>query len=154
MLLLAHVAAGALIGQQLGGSPPVIFGLGFASHFLLDLVPHGDRSHVEDYYHKKKANLKKIYSFLLADSAASIILVAALMTMPTLHRADVAWGIAGSVFPDFLVGLNEVFSSSILKAFMKFHFLVHNALIHKIRVPKIQGVLLQLLLIAGLLAAL
>lgn len=154
MYLAGHAAAGALIGQQLGGSPLIIFAMGMVSHFLLDLIPHGDKHHVVDYYHGKKEVLSELYYHLLVDAIITIIMIVVLMSFTTLDRVSMAWGIVGSMIPDLIVGLNEIFNNAKLKAFTKFHFIVHNALIHKLDVSPLQGTLVQIVLIAGMLVAL
>src|SRR5690606_12002386 len=112
MFLLGHAAAGALIGKQLGGSPLLIFSMGVVSHFLLDLIPHGDRNHVEDYFNGQKTQMKEIYYTLLVDSVLTVIMIVALMSFSTLDRVSMAMGIVGSVIPDLLVGLNELVKSA------------------------------------------
>lgn len=155
MFIAGHVAAGALIGQTLGfTNPALIFALSFASHFLLDVVPHGDGHHVADYYHGKKEKLKALYSGLAVDTAFSVMLVAFLLGFTTLDRANMAWGIIASVVPDFFVGLNELFNSKFLKWFTRLHFKVHNAFIHKLIVPSWPGAAFQVIVIVGMLAAL
>lgn len=154
MYLVGHAAAGALIGQQLGGSPLLIFTVGMISHFLLDLIPHGDKHHVVDYYHGKKQKLSEIYYHLLVDAIITIIMIVVLMTFTTLDRVSMAWGIIGGMIPDLLVGMNELFNSTKLKAFTKFHFIVHNALIHKLDVSPLKGTIVQIAIITGMLVAL
>jgi hypothetical protein len=153
MFIAGHTAAGALIGQQVAENPLLGFILGFVSHFLLDLIPHGDRHHVVDYF-GQKSMLKKIYNAILVDSVVSVILVAVLMSYTTLNRIGMAWAIIGSVLPDFLVGLNELAKDSRIKWFSKFHFKIHNALIHKIHVKPLPGAIGQVIVIAALLFAL
>lgn len=154
MFIVGHAAAGALIGEQLAGSSPLFaFGMGFVSHFLLDLIPHGDRHHVVDYFHGQKKNIGKFYNELMIDALMTVIMVSVLMMSKSLDRDSVAWGIIGGVLPDLLVGLHEKFKSTKLKAFTKFHFMVHNALIHNIEVSHLQGTIVQLAVIIGMLAA-
>ena len=107
MFIAGHAAAGALIGQQVGENALLIFILAFISHLILDLIPHGDRHHVVDYYFGQKKKLKQIYNSIIVDTIATIILVALLMSYTTLNRVGIAWGIIGGVIPDLLVGLND-----------------------------------------------
>ncbi|MCA9325530.1 hypothetical protein KDA23_05720 [Candidatus Saccharibacteria bacterium] len=41
MYVSVHATVGAVVGQQTG-NPLLAFGAGFASHLLLDVIPHGD----------------------------------------------------------------------------------------------------------------
>jgi membrane-bound metal-dependent hydrolase YbcI (DUF457 family) len=154
MFIAGHVAAGALIGQQVDENLFAIFLLGFISHFLLDLIPHGDAHQVKNYFEKKTEHLKKLYYVLVTDSAASIIMVTWLMAYANINRVAVAWGVIGSVLPDLLVGLNEVWKKSKIQWFYDWHFKVHNALIHKIPVKPIPGAIAQIVLIGAFLYAL
>lgn len=154
MYVAGHAAAGALIGHQVDGNALLIFILAFISHLVLDLIPHGDRHHVVDYYFGERKKLKQIYNGIVIDTVATIIMVAILMSYTTFNKIGMAWGIIGGVLPDLLVGLNEVMNNSKLKWFTKMHFKVHNALIHKIRVKPLSGTLFQIVLITGILVAL
>jgi hypothetical protein len=155
MFIAGHVAAGALIGQTLGfTNPALVVALSFASHFLLDVIPHGDGHHVADYYQGKKEKLKALYSGLAVDTSVSIIMVAFLLGFTTFDRVHMAWGIIASVIPDFFVGMNELYNHKFFKWFTRMHFKVHNAFIHKLHVPAWPGAILQILLIVGMLAAL
>lgn len=154
MFIAGHAAAGALIGQQLGDNLLLVFLLSVISHFLLDIVPHGDSHHVKNYFENKKEEVKKLYNVLLVDSAATIILFSWLMAYTNVNRMAVAWGVIGGVLPDLLVGISEIWKNSKLKWFSKLHFKVHNALTHKIDVKPLTGAIGQLVVIALLLYAL
>lgn len=154
MFIAAHAAAGALIGQTIQEGPALIFFLSFTSHFLLDLIPHGDHHHVVDYYFGKKEKLRAIYNTLVVDSIATVILVVIFMMYTHLNKVAIAWGIIGSVLPDLLVGLNELVTSSKTKWFTNLHFRFHNALVHRINVKPLTGTVAQIFIIAALLVAL
>ncbi len=64
-----HVTMGALIGQN-SASPWLAFLLGVASHFILDLVPHGDSR----LYHSYKAgnSLARSIIYTAVDSVAAV----------------------------------------------------------------------------------
>jgi len=153
MFIAGHAAAGALIGEQLGGNPVLIFIVAMASHFLLDVIPHGDGHHVNDYFAGTKKHLKALYNVLLIDTVATIILVSWFMAYANINRIAVAWGIIGGVLPDLLVGINEVWKNSKIKWFSKFHFIVHNALIDTIKVKPWPGAALQIAIIVLLIKA-
>lgn len=151
MFIAGHAVAGAVIGQQLGGNPILVFILAFISHFLLDIVPHGDGHHVHDYYHGGRKKLKSLYSVLTVDAIATIIFVSWAFAYLQLNRVSVAWGIIGGVIPDLLVGLSEIWKQKWLKFFTKLHFVVHNALIDVIKVKPWPGAVLQLIIITLLI---
>lgn len=151
MFVATHVAAGALIGTVLPGQPAAILALSFASHFLLDVIPHGDRHHVEDYWFGQRKNLKAAYRHVIFDSAFAVILTASLLGFVAQDRASMAWGIIGSVSPDALVGLSEVWANRFLKTFTKYHFKIHNAFIHRFLVRPWPGTVAQVILTALML---
>ncbi len=151
MFISTHVAAGALIGHVFQDQYAAIFALSFASHFLLDVIPHGDRNHVEDYWLGERKNLKAAYRHVFSDAAVAIILTSTLLGFVVSDRASVAWGIIGSVAPDAIVGLSEVWANTFLKKFTKFHFKIHNAFIHRWLIRPLPGALAQVTLTALML---
>ena len=95
MFVSTHVAAGALIGHVLPNQYAAIFVLSFASHFVLDVIPHGDRHHVVDYWLGERKNLKAAYRHVFSDAAIAIIITATLLGFIVTDRASIAWGIIG-----------------------------------------------------------
>lgn len=154
MYVTTHVAAGALIGVVLPQHYPAIMALSFASHFLLDVIPHGDRHHVVDYWLGERKNLKEAYRHVISDSAFGIITTAVLLGFVATDRASMAVGIIGSVLPDMFVGLSEVWNNSWLKKFTKFHFKIHNKFIHRWIVAPRPGMVMQFAVTAAMLLAL
>ena len=154
MFLAGHVAAGALIGQQLGTNPVLIFLLAFASHFLLDLVPHGDHHHVDGYYNGHKEAIRKLYNAIIVDAVITIIMVIILLVYTDLNKVAIAWGMIGGVLPDLLVGIAELRKSKLLNLYNKFHFWFHDALVHSFKVRPWPGALGQIIVIGAFLVAL
>lgn len=152
MFVATHVAAGALIGHALPNQYAAIFVLSFISHFVLDVIPHGDRHHVQDYWLGERKNLKEAYRHVISDSAFAIILTATLLGFVVGDRASVAYGIIGSVLPDAIVGLSEVWNNKFFKKFTKFHFKIHNKFIHDWLVRPIPGMIGQIALTALMLS--
>lgn len=151
MFVTTHVAAGALIGTMLPEQHMAIFTLSFASHFLLDVIPHGDRHHVVDYWFGERKNVKEAYRHIIIDSAFGIITTAALLGFIATDRASMAWGIIGSVAPDVFVGLSDVWNNRFLKQFTKFHFKIHNKYIHEFIVKPLHGNIMQIIVTAAML---
>ena len=154
MFVAGHAAAGALIAHQLPQHPILVLTLAFVSHFLLDIVPHGDAHHVHDYYHGGKKHLKQLYYTFVADALGTIVLVSLLFAYVQMNRVALAWGIIGGILPDLLVAADELMTSTRLRWFTKLHFRFHNALTDKFHVKALPGAAGQILVIAGLLFAL
>lgn len=148
MLLTVHATAGALIGQQLN-NPVLAFVLSFVSHFILDLLPHGDQDWIDEYKGDQKAKVKKIISIVAID----IVILLALLISRFYYIASfapslsIAAGILGGILPDFLVGCHEL-SDRLFKNFYRFHFLVHDLI--KVKPSTVQGIVFQAI-ITGIL---
>ena len=125
MTLTTHTVIGAAIGSLIG-NPLAGFILGMLSHFLVDMIPHGDIELYDLFRKRKKRALPVAYVSI----DYTIALVFALFLFPGGATAEVrsafAWGVAGSVLPDILVGLSDIFKHQTLHAFRKFHFFFHD----------------------------
>jgi hypothetical protein len=149
MLLTVHATAGALIGQQIN-NPILAFVLAFVSHFILDIIPHGDQDWIEEYKGDQKSKVKKIISIVAID-----VIVLLTLLISRYYYGDsfapslsIASGILGGVLPDFLVGCHEL-SDRLFKSFYRFHFIVHDLI--KIKPTIFQGVAFQIIVTALLL---
>lgn len=102
MFLTTHAAAGILIGHTLH-DPLAVFGVSFASHFVLDFIPHGDEELYRDYEWKV---LKKYTRPMLVNAIDVACLIGltlwAISTQSAISESLVAIGILGSILPDFL----------------------------------------------------
>jgi hypothetical protein len=150
MLLTVHAAAGAIIGQQIN-NPILAFVLAFVSHFILDMIPHGDQDWIDEYKGDQKSKVKKILSIVVIDA---VILLGLLISryfyidsfMPNLN---IAVGILGGILPDLLVACHEL-SDKLFKNIYKFHFIMHDLI--KVKQPTIvQSVVFQAVILGALL---
>lgn len=150
MLLTVHATAGALIGQQIK-NPFLAFILAFASHFVLDMIPHGDQDWIDEYKGDQKTKVKKIFIIVVIDA---VILFALLISRSYYLNSftpnlSIAAGVLGGILPDFLVGCHEL-SNKLFKNFYRLHFMVHDLI--KIKQPStIQGIVFQAIILGILL---
>ncbi len=132
MTLTTHVAIGAAIGTLIG-NPLTGFLLGLSSHLLVDMIPHGDNNLADKFRKEKKARMGAAY--VTVDAAVAIILLmSAVSGRPTNLTTNLAFSSAviGSVLPDLLVGLKELFpKNKSLKALYKVHFFFHDCISRK-----------------------
>jgi len=145
MYMTVHAAAGAVVGQFM---PSVLlaFIAGFASHFVLDMIPHGDEW-IKDW--------KLFRTHMQRTVAASLIDLFGVIIMITywINHSDISnlpyllAGIAGAIAPDALWGLYELTKSPVLKWYRKIHTISHH-LIFKAKLSIWQGFLLQGVLLA------
>ena len=128
MFIATHALIGALIANQLPHHPVLSFVAGIGSHFLTDIIPHGDSKLYKDYVagaSKKKA--RRAIAYVMLDGVAAIYTVIALLNVGSSpDRLTLSLGIAGGVLPDLLVGLYEVTRVPGLKWFHRLHFFFHN----------------------------
>lgn len=129
MTLTTHAAIGAALGS-LVGNPFLGFFLGLGSHFLVDMIPHGDNNFLDEYKKGKKKRLGKAY--ITVDAAIAIIFLMSVVSgRPQNETTNLAFSAAviGSILPDLLVGLKELFpKNTIFRGFYKVHFFFHDCL--------------------------
>lgn len=99
MLALNHILVGAAIGSQTDNLPAVV-GLSFASHFVLDFLPHIDQGLEID-----GQGLKWVTKYFLAgiDIFASLfIIILILMGRPELHQPPIILGAVTALLVDII----------------------------------------------------
>jgi hypothetical protein len=102
MFLATHAAAGILIGQYVN-NPLAVFGLSFASHFVLDFIPHGDEHLYHDEEWREQRRYRRAALINALDLTALIGLLLWLISRPDQPRMELMMiGVLGSVLPDFL----------------------------------------------------
>ncbi|MFA6255016.1 MAG: hypothetical protein WC675_03205 [Patescibacteria group bacterium] len=153
MFLTVHATLGTIIGEYTGNIG-LAFAAGFVSHFILDMIPHGD----QDLMTREKSNLAKQDLVLTAkiasaDGLVMIIFLAILywqhiipLTLPVLA------GIIGSIAPDFINGFYLLTKHPWLKKYSYYHFALHDFI--KIRLSITTGFICQLLIVILLTIAL
>lgn len=152
MTMSTHVAVGAAIGLAVN-QPITGFALGFISHFLLDIIPHGDTKLSETHLSKDKSSLGA-YTYVALDNVIAIYL---LLTAINLVNKEYIWalsmGVAGSILPDVLVGIYEASKKKIAKGFYRMHLKIHNLISGKVGdIPLVVGVGYQVVAITLLLS--
>lgn len=171
MFLTTHAAAGILISSHVNG-PWQVFGLAFASHFIMDFIPHGD----EHLYHDEEWKIMKRYRRVVIFSAidlAGLILLTAWSINSTMdtNNSLMTVGILGSILPDlfshFFPVIHERFSwlwlvrwlhtltkPTGLRLVVRFqnwlHEVLHHDLIHK-DIPFSAGLVMQAALVLVML---
>ncbi len=131
MFLATHATVGAIIGRA-APDPVSAFVLAFVSHFLLDIIPHGDADLYKTYKSGKKVRTALAYTMIDA-------VITAYMIVGIAHARlfdsgiNVAMGIIGGLLPDLLIGVYEVTNTKLLVGFHKVHFFFHNLFVDKYR---------------------
>ena len=112
MLVTNHVLSGAIIGAA-ARSPWIAFPVGFASHLVLDAIPHWGRFDSHDHFMR----------VAVADGLTGLaVMGAATAATPAADRAAVFAGMAGAAFPDLNKPSNIFFGHSFVpRRFDEFH---------------------------------
>jgi len=150
MLLSVHATVGAIIGENVN-TPLLAFVLGFISHFILDVLPHGDEELVKAYRNDFK-NRGMLY-LIFFDIVSTIILMLLLFYFHKISLGmTVIWGVIGGIAPDIMVAIYEITHKHFHRTH-KFHFWTHDKIGHHLHwvMPLKLGLLIQLLLIYLLL---
>lgn len=151
MFITTHAAIGALIGEQLPTHPYLAFALGAISHFLVDIIPHGDTQLYKDYVAGKK--VRRSIAYTIIDAILAIFLVLFFFnTIQSGAKFSVTMGIIGSVFPDLVVAVYEVFRIKGLKWFHRLHFFFHNMISNERDMSFAAGFGMQVVFLAMLIS--
>jgi len=106
MFLSNHAAVGALLAVHTD-NPASAFVLGYFSHYLLDMIPHGDEK-VSTWMKEKHTNLRSAGVFLADLSITAIFFLSLSWKIDFPHPYVVAAGVFGAMLPDFLYGFYDL----------------------------------------------
>ncbi len=150
MTITSHTAVGTIIGLSVG-NPILGFIIGFISHYLLDIIPHGDGKISDQLrvYKKKKGPIT--YGSIDAIIAIFVLLII-LNISPATHNQVFSAAVAGSILPDLLTGLYDLTKWRMLKGFYKIHFFFHDLVIKRWRdINLTYSLILQVIFVACVL---
>jgi len=145
--MVTHAAVGAIIGGAAGGPIWAAVG-GFISHFLIDIIPHGDTNLLKQY--KRGEKVRRAQAYVTMDAVAALLFVLLLFNFRDFfHPVNVSLGIAFSVLPDLVIGVYETGKAPWLKRFHKVHFFFHDLIVNRKRDLSFRaGFLMQLAILA------
>jgi hypothetical protein len=146
MYLSVHAPAGVLLAQSTE-SAPLAFLMGIFSHFLLDIVPHGD-THIDEWANKKYP--QRLLMVAAMDFVFMLIVLYFMLGNINFNPSVTAAGILGATLPDFIWGLKIFIKKNrLLQAYIRSHKNWHTILPDIISFK--QGLLFQALTLAGIL---
>ncbi len=123
MFLTPHTSAAIWIATKVA-DPFLAFLFGIISHFILDIIPHGDE---ELFNYKKDSKFVYFLKVALTDIAiATVIVVFYVMKKPGIDRAIVSWAVLGAWFPDLLAISAETFKFKFLTWYLRIHSRIHS----------------------------
>lgn len=136
MILVTHGIIGGGLGAVLPGGPAVSFVVGFASHFILDALPHWDYklgSVSEQFDDEVGFKVKNSPALLVDVTKVSIDGLAGLflplLFFPVVYGGDL-WlsiflGALGAILPDFLQFIYAKKEYRFMKPLQAFHEWIH-----------------------------
>lgn len=156
MFLIVHATTGALagtvVGQPFFGSAAPIIGAaaGIASHFVLDMIPHGDEAIGRIFNHHRHA--KGLIALALFDGVSALCVVGILaVTGQYIYLLSALCGAIGGLLPDFLAGISELNHKKLWPKFLKFHEKNHERLHYELK--PLTGAVWQIVTLVLILSA-
>lgn len=145
MFLIGHSAV-ALAATAWTDNPALALVVGFASHFVMDAIPHGDEA-VGRFAKRSGREVRWFVIFMLADLALIAGAYAWLLSRISFHWAPL-FAIAGACAPDFMWGFERLLGRKVFGPVSGWHHVIHNFL--KVEMPLWLGMSLQAALSAVL----
>ena len=140
MVVSVHTLAGAML-SELPFHAVIIFFISFFSHFLIDMIPHGDEHVFKGC--PREMRLKSIKKFITLDLTVSFTLILfCFIYYPSSQYIYLFAGIFGNLLPDLLVVLHEIYKFKFLEKFHRLHTYFHDFIKFQ---PKF-GLFLQLII--------
>lgn len=162
MLTVPHVLAGAALGSLVGdvpGAPIVAFGVGWASHYVLDSLPHWERLYRphDRLSFETDTPARDWPRHLFVQAVIDVLVAGAIIYFLATNTSEaswwnterIVWGAIGGAVPDLLG--NVPFWNRILRRLpgfkqeYAFHSNIHIAPIVQKQVPKWLGLLTQII---------
>ena len=142
MFLTTHTSIALLISTKIM-SPFLGFILGFISHFLADIIPHGDESiGIKSRKLEKKEKFLFLGSIGILDLLLALFLIYFFLKSFSIDNIIVFATVIGSWLPDLLWMSIDFFNLKFLNFFLKFHKYMHTLIDY--RYPLIYGLFFQI----------
>jgi hypothetical protein len=154
MFLTVHSAAGIAIAQYTG-NPLLAFSLGFISHFILDMIPHGDQELADNNQDAFaiSAKTKKLLFFMgVTDGLIAVGLTVTLIALGLVANPLVAiCAVAGAMAPDAINALSIFFDPKWLRPYRAVHHKLH-FILNGFTISFKNGLVVQAVFLIGLLS--
>jgi hypothetical protein len=124
MFSIVHATVGAIIGEQTQ-SPVWTALLAFGSHFVFDIIPHGDQNLLDDQPTPRK-KLMKFAKIAAVDFLFTGFLFAWLLFHNAFHHLGIALlGAAAAILPDVISTAGYVVHWKWLEKYRAWHYQLH-----------------------------
>lgn len=126
MFLTVHAAAGITVAG-FTNNIIIAFILGILSHFILDIIPHGDEKIID--WSNKSVYVKKMINIALIDSLIAVLMIGTILKQVILTDGVVLIaGAIGGMLPDLFGGWAIVKPNRFVEPFQRWHFFNHGLL--------------------------
>jgi hypothetical protein len=162
MMLTTHALAGAAAAALIPAHPVAGFAAGFASHFVLDAIPHWNfkPSSIRNPDDLDRIDMPFSRQFwkdvvvIGADGLLGLVLALTFFAHDAVTTAAVLAGAAGGILPDALQFVYFKFKKEPLVSLQKFHKGIQNTdKTRFLQARPVLGMVLQVLLLAAVVAA-
>lgn len=140
MFLTVHGAVGVIIGQNIS-NPLLAFLLGLLSHYIFDIIPHGDTKVAKKYKNPIYIGLAAIIDFTLLISWFIFIFSQVQITLVILIA------LLAAILPDLLQALYYISREKICISCQKMHVFFHNAISNHFELNFYLGIIFQLIIL-------
>lgn len=126
MFITPHTAVALWLSTKTG-NPYLGLVYGLFSHFIIDIIPHGDEKmgyHIEDKNKKRKYILK----IGLVDISLASILMFLVWSKTDIWSVVAFWAVAGAWAPDGVWLLASAIEHKLIKKLANFHHTTHHLL--------------------------
>lgn len=162
MLSVPHALVGAALGSQVGDIPGqaiVAFGVGWASHYVLDSLPHWDRIYRHTEKLKVHDKLSDWPKYALVQGFVDVGLVAIIVgsiifykhQLGAYYLSPIFWGAVGGMLPDILDNVpfwsHKLHEYRFFQRLWEFHHHSHISEEQEARFPDWAGLFSQLIMI-------
>jgi hypothetical protein len=142
MFLTVHTPLGIIIGQGVA-SPILAFVVGLISHYLFDLIPHGDTKVPQKYLN----SIHIAFAGLVDLFFVAIYIIILFFLNVEFLKISIIFAILGSWFPDILQAFYFKFQGKILGKLQDFHNFFHNLISIKYQFKLIHGLIWQFIIL-------
>lgn len=149
MFLTVHATVGLFLGSQVA-NPWLAFVIGYVSHLLLDLMPHGD-GHLINKETLPRAKYNWIMFFVSAADALIVMLIFNVLIGRgwLILTPGIVGGLLGAIAPDYLWGIYRITGLKFLQPLHEIHNWCHHLLDKQINPPFKYGAIIQLLFLSA-----
>lgn len=146
MFLTVHAPLGIIIGQHVN-DPLLAFTLGFISHYLLDIIPHGDT----DVPQKYKNPIYIALAGLIDSACLTVLLIFLLLNNIGLITPSIILGTVGAILPDLFQLFYYKYRGRNSAKIQGIHNFFHDLIAKKWQFKFVNGVIFQLITLIILL---